>query len=249
MAGRFQAGKFRSRGTGNFHKSRGLGGGKYSGGLGKKLGPTITARKSKFKVNNPYWVRKLGQARVSALRLQGAYVRRRAMSSMKRVGKQGLPSPPGTPPRYRAKNYRRSLRYILFDYDPTIDGLWVGPIYFRRAYPNATVPKVHEHGPISVRRTITYVKSVDGKPRRAPSRQEAVTGEHNARYRRRSNSLSDKQRKAYQRMMEGGRVRKAKMYYRATYPRRNFMRRAVKKEIANGGMMRAFNTGWKNAWR
>lgn len=269
-SGRFQAHKFRA--GAKHHKARGgfsvrgLGGGMSGGSIGiskgsvqlgklksGKLpsvsGPKVRVVASKFRLNQPYWVKKIGRARASALRAQGAFVRRRARQLLRPVGKKGLPSPAGSPPRVRTKSKFRTLKNILFDYDPTLDTVWVGPVGLKREYMNATVPQVHEHGPITVRRTIQYIAEVDGKPRPKPTRSDVITGAYHAKGRRAKSHMTDTQREAFYKLAKSGRVRRARFTYIARYPNRNFMMKALKMEARNGGLMRAYEMGWSRSWR
>lgn len=89
--------------------------------------------------------RRIGQARAGALRRQGAFVRTRARSSMRRRKKT---SAAGQPPSVhsRAPDY---LRQILYAYDERSDSVVVGPVLLNGRsgmMGGATVPSLHEHG-------------------------------------------------------------------------------------------------------
>lgn len=89
-------------------------------------------------------------ARMRNLSKAGAFVRRRARSILRRRKKA---SAPGQPPSVHAQSNFATLKNILFGYDPSIDGLIVGPVGFvPRKQPEQAargigdVPGALEHG-------------------------------------------------------------------------------------------------------
>lgn len=91
----------------------------------------------------------LGVQRARFLNRVGGYARKTAIRSQRRVGKKGLPSPPGQPPRHHGVD--PSLRTILYGMSPS-GGVIVGPVGFNQQYhfggkPSAgTIPALHEVG-------------------------------------------------------------------------------------------------------
>jgi hypothetical protein len=74
----------------------------------------------------------------------GAFVRSAARRSMRRPGKKGLPSPPGTPPRTRKGQLKN---FVFFFYDWTRRSVVIGPELLPGViHINPTIPQVHEEG-------------------------------------------------------------------------------------------------------
>lgn len=80
----------------------------------------------------------------------GAFVRTRARSSIRKVGKKGAPSSPGQPPKSRTGFLKK---WILFAFDPSARSVIVGPSKLNQVYWNhageprgGTVPQVLEEG-------------------------------------------------------------------------------------------------------
>jgi hypothetical protein len=71
----------------------------------------------------------------------GAFIRRRARSSLRRRKK---PSPPGKPPSVHSRDRVATLKNILFAYDPRSESLVVGPV--KLGMGPETVPQIHEFG-------------------------------------------------------------------------------------------------------
>lgn len=94
--------------------------------------------------------RRLGAQRTKLMGKCGAYARKVAIRSMRRVGKNGKPSPADSPPRYHGND--PSLRTILFALEPQTERVVVGPIrfnqkqYFGGSLQSAVIPKLHEVG-------------------------------------------------------------------------------------------------------
>lgn len=86
--------------------------------------------------------REVGKANAKALSKAGAFVQRRARSSMRRRKKS---SAPGTPPSAHAESGdTRSLKKILFAYDNNNQSVVVGPL--RLNGEQGSVPALHEFG-------------------------------------------------------------------------------------------------------
>lgn len=81
-----------------------------------------------------------------ALASIGAYIRKVAMRSIKRVGKKGNPSKPGTPPKHRMPGDAEGLRKIEFRLNETDKSVDVGPVHLPRSRTNPTTPQLHEFG-------------------------------------------------------------------------------------------------------
>jgi hypothetical protein len=79
----------------------------------------------------------------------GAFIRRRARSSLRRRKKR---SEPGQPPSVHTSDRVATLKNILFAYEPQAETLVVGPVRLNRQavlgpqLDSATVPQVHEFG-------------------------------------------------------------------------------------------------------
>lgn len=92
---------------------------------------------------------RMTKANRKALSKAGAFIRRRARSSLRRRKKQ---SPPGQPPSAHTSDRVASLKNILFAYEPNSESLVVGPVKLNRKallgpqLGGATVPQVHEFG-------------------------------------------------------------------------------------------------------
>lgn len=94
---------------------------------------------------------KVEKARLKNLAKCGAFVRRRARSSMRRRKKV---SPPGQPPSAHSKDAFATLKNILFGYDPRRKTVIVGPVAI---YGNKQgVPRLMEQGG-NVQRRRRYV--------------------------------------------------------------------------------------------
>jgi hypothetical protein len=106
---------------------------------------TYRVRNSFF--DRPAVVGRLTIARRKALTKAGAYVRKRARSSMRR---RKSASKPGSPPSAHESGSAPSLKTILFAYDEQIDGVVVGPVklnrYINGVEARSTVGALHEFG-------------------------------------------------------------------------------------------------------
>lgn len=100
---------------------------------------------------------RMSKANRRALSKAGAFIRRRARSSLRRLKK---PSAPGQPPSVHTSDRVATLKNILFAYEPESDSLVVGPVKLNQKsflgpiLGSSTVPQVHEFGStIKVRET------------------------------------------------------------------------------------------------
>lgn len=128
-----------------------------------------------------------------ALKKAGAFVRRTARSSIRKVKKKTTHSQPGQPPRSH-KPTELNLRSIYFSWDPLLQGMVVGPVGFARGPGGHPVPEIHEEGlsvPVKVLRRkktnsrkaisatqkaayLRKIRSGEIVPRRAPVVSETV---------------------------------------------------------------------------
>lgn len=81
-------------------------------------------------------IRAIGPARAKALSKAGAFIRRRAQTSMRR---RKAPSKPGTPPSVHTGDLRR---LIFFGYEKSSESVVVGPIKFK----SGEAPPLNEFG-------------------------------------------------------------------------------------------------------
>lgn len=86
-------------------------------------------------------VREVGKANAKALSKAGAFVQRRARSSMRR---RKAASPPRTPPSAHSKDKHRTLKNILFAYEPSRQSVVIGPVLLNGE--GGSVPALHEFG-------------------------------------------------------------------------------------------------------
>lgn len=76
----------------------------------------------------------------------GAYIRKVAIRSLKRVGKKGQPSRPGTSPKHRMPGDSEALRKIEFRLNEDDKSVDIGPVHLPRTRTNPTTPQLHEFG-------------------------------------------------------------------------------------------------------
>jgi hypothetical protein len=86
-------------------------------------------------------VREVGKINAKALSKAGAFVRRRARSSMKR---RKAPSAPGSPPSAHSKGSVATFKNILFAYEPQNMGVVIGPVLLNGK--KGSAPALHEFG-------------------------------------------------------------------------------------------------------
>lgn len=91
----------------------------------------------------------LDRATKKVLSKAGAFVRRRARTSMRR---RKAIAPPGSPPSAHSKDPVATLKNILFGYDPARQSVIIGPVrlnmqqYLGPQLVAGTVPELHEFG-------------------------------------------------------------------------------------------------------
>ncbi len=94
-------------------------------------------------------VREVGKWNAAALSKAGAFVRRRARSSLRRRKKQ---SAPGMPPSVHSDDAVATLKNILFAYDRSNMSVVIGPVLLNGS--QGSVPALHEFGGVkTLRRT------------------------------------------------------------------------------------------------
>jgi hypothetical protein len=93
--------------------------------------------------------RRISKANRKALSKAGAFIRRRARSSLRR--RKGVSSP-GRPPSVHSSDSVATLKNILFAYEPQSESLVVGPVRLNQQallgpqLGSTTVPQLHEFG-------------------------------------------------------------------------------------------------------
>lgn len=240
LGSRFKKSSF----TGGMSGSGGMSGGMRMPSLGGnvsfrpgiKLGVT-----TKFKLNDPYWTRKVGTARAAGMRSQGALIRVVARRKMRRgvkkhdvgYGPQFVPSVPPRAPKYHPTNPNTtsvaSVRNIQFDYNPRTDSLIVGSVFLRRSY-GTTVPSVHEHGKsvmVTTKQRITpYVNGYRGRV----TRKQAVAFARMAQLGH-AKAITYKANK---------RVKYALRKERTNFPDRPYMKTSLRELKDKGRLIRSF---------
>ena len=123
-------------------------------------------------------INEIGKWNAAALGKAGAYVQRRARSSMRRRKK---PSAVGSPPSAHSTDAVASLKNIWFAYDRENQSVVVGPLRLNQVQQswitgaNTTVPGIHEFGDVV---TVREVSSNKGKTwRRRDMRRNPRTWE------------------------------------------------------------------------
>lgn len=114
-------------------------------------------------------VDKVGRANARALALAGGYVRKVAQRSMRPANKKHGTAPPGTPPRYHAKN----LRDLIFFGLVGDTGVRIGPVKYRKG----EAPALLEFGGTATRtdkRGRPYTAHYRGNPFMQPALTKAV---------------------------------------------------------------------------
>jgi hypothetical protein len=117
----------------------------------------MTMRMKEFFFDKQVVRDRMSKANRRALSKAGAFIRRRARSSLRRRKK---PSPAGQPPSVHTSDRVATLKNILFAYEPEHESLVVGPVRLNQStfmgpvLGSSTVPQVHEFGStIKVRET------------------------------------------------------------------------------------------------
>ena len=121
---------------------------------------------------------RVGKANQRAMSKAGAFIRRRARSSLRR---RRRPSEPGQPPSVHSRSRVASLKNILFAYDPVAETLVVGPVKLNQRHVlgpqlgSATVPQVLEFGQrVKVREVRVGKKWRSGVRRKRPGQPVRV---------------------------------------------------------------------------
>ena len=159
--------------------------------------------------DRPKVIASLKKAKRKALSKAGAFVRRRARSSMRR--RKGV-SPEGSPP--SAHSSGNSLKTILFAFQPQSESTIVGPVQFNQVNftvesVTSTVPGLHERGETAIIREYRY-RPIDGN---SDVQWRRVNGRR--RYGPREGYKFETRRRT------------------ARYPKRPFMRPALEAEAPN----------------
>ena len=95
---------------------------------------------------------RMSKANRQALSKAGAFIRRRARTSLRR---RKSTSPPGSPPSVHSDDSIATLKNILFAYEPHSESLVVGPVRLNQVEDSwidlgrTTVPQLHEFGDIA----------------------------------------------------------------------------------------------------
>jgi hypothetical protein len=177
---------------------------------------TFEVREAFF--DRPKVIASLKKAKRKALSKAGAFVRRRARSSMRR---RKSASAPGSPPSAHSSN-THSLKTILFAYQPQSQSAIVGPVQLNQVNfsiesVTSTVAGLHERGETAIIREYRYA-SIDGDSE--PSDWRRVDG-----------------RRRYQQLFQLNDQRRGyRLEFRrrqARYPKRPFMRPALEAEAPN----------------
>lgn len=171
---------------------------------------TFQVRESFF--DRPKVISALKRAKRRALSKAGAFVRKRARSSLRRRKRA---SAPGSPPSAHASSSHPSLKTILFAFQPASESTIVGPVQLNQVNftvesVTSTVPGLHERGETAIIREYRY-EPIDGSG--DPTEWRRVPGNRKARDR------------------EGFRL--ANRRRTARYSKRPFMRPALEAEAPN----------------
>lgn len=164
----------------------------------------------------------------------GAFVRRTARSSMRKVKKRHVASAPGKPPRAHADD-GFNLRKILYIWDPFSQAMIVGPVGGGKKIGKYTVPELHEEGgnvnasqlSPSDRRFLAQMQRRSTKKRGGRQRRDS-----SGRFMKRG-ARSKKQAIAYIRKIESGQLpdRDPAPTGSLHYAPRPYMLPALKKEL------------------
>jgi hypothetical protein len=109
----------------------------------------VTMQMTEFFFDRQAVIDRLRAANRKALSKAGAFIRRRARSSLRR---RKNPSPPGSPPSVHTSDRVATLKNILFVYEPNSQSLVVGPVKLNQRavlgpeLTDATVPQIQEFG-------------------------------------------------------------------------------------------------------
>lgn len=137
--------------------------------------------------DKPRIIRALSEAKQKAMSKAGAFIRRRARSSLKR---RKASSAPGSPPSVHSGDAVATLKNIQFGYDQAADSVVIGPVRLNMTdrlggqYSKGTAPQVHEFGGT---RGVLEIQGRNGRWYRADQRSRRkiagkVTRVRNANY-------------------------------------------------------------------
>jgi hypothetical protein len=101
----------------------------------------VTYKVKSMFFDRPAVAKAIGKANARALGKAGAFVRRRARSSLRRRKSVSMP---GHPPSVHSSDSVKTLKNILFAYEPTRTSVVVGPVKLGGG--GYVVPAVHEFG-------------------------------------------------------------------------------------------------------
>lgn len=155
-------------------------------------GMQITMEVTKFFFDRQKIIDKLGKANARALSRAGAFIQRRARSSLRR---RKSVSSPGSPPSVHSTDSVATLKNILFVYDPSDQRLVVGPVALNQRQQswitlgNVTVPQLHEFGDVMVIREWSWNQG------RTWSRQD-LRVRHTSRHRKDVYNFIERRRRA-----------------------------------------------------
>lgn len=129
---------------------------------------------NKFFFDRAAVLKAIGKANAKALSKAGAFIRRRAITSLRR--RKSI-SQPGSPPSVHSTDSVATLKNILFFYDSSTERLVVGPVGLNQrkqswiTMGSITVPQLHEFGDVVVIQEVSRDKgrtwSRSGSPARS----------------------------------------------------------------------------------
>ncbi len=126
----------------------------------------ITLKKipTQFFFDRAHVIARIGEARVKVLSKVGAFLRRRAQTSMRYRRKS---SAPGQPPSAHKERGALLRKLLYFSYDPHSDSVVVGPVASGRG----EAPRLNEFGGRVTRRRrgVPYVATYPARPYMAPA--------------------------------------------------------------------------------
>lgn len=134
-------------------------------------------------------IESIGRANARRLSRMGAFVQRRARSSLKRSGKSRRSAARGRPPRVHSTNDTVSLKNIQFGLNSDDAGVVIGPVKLHQknnfSDPSKTVPELLEFGGAVRIREYRWPGSevwLPGAPRRRRDKNEVERRFRSARY-------------------------------------------------------------------
>jgi hypothetical protein len=147
-----------------------------------------------YEVKSQFFDRKavaerVGQQTARALSRLGAFIRRRARSSMRRRKK---PSAPGTPPSAHSSSKVATLKNILFAFDHSRNSVVIGPVRLNQKFyfggpvlAAGTVPQLHEFGgTLGIREKLENLAPVVRRAKKTGTRRNLTPNQKAAMIRR-----------------------------------------------------------------